>query len=168
MTTDKQIEELLKPKEILAQAIEGAPLVWAAITEAVHRYYWDNVLDKRRNVEAVKFASDLLTNLWCLHPNWRLTLRQKADSYKEAETTNLEVSGNPSKTITVSLNTRFLTDIIQDNYRKAWIDFKKSEEYKEPERTLKLHGVPPYYRDSVLKIAFTAGWIAAKTKEEQP
>lgn len=44
------------------------------------------------------------------------------------------------------------------NYRQAWIDFRKSQEYIDCRMALKSAGIKQRYADSVLKIAFVAGW----------
>lgn len=44
------------------------------------------------------------------------------------------------------------------NYRKAWIDFRKSEEYKQACDMLKQYGVKQRYASNILRSAFEAGW----------
>ena len=44
------------------------------------------------------------------------------------------------------------------NFRKAWIDFKKTEQYKSTSESLKKYGVNQPYRDNILRVAFDAGW----------
>jgi hypothetical protein len=50
------------------------------------------------------------------------------------------------------------------NYLKAWIDFKKTGEYKKCSEALKKKGIWQPYRDSILRTAFEAGWNATKTE----
>lgn len=44
------------------------------------------------------------------------------------------------------------------NYRKAWIEWKKTPEYKSTSETLKAKGIKQPYRDNILISAFSAGW----------
>lgn len=50
------------------------------------------------------------------------------------------------------------------NYRKAWIDFKKTSEYKEISKLLKGKGIQQPYRDNILMGTFAAGWNATNTE----
>jgi hypothetical protein len=52
------------------------------------------------------------------------------------------------------------------NYRKAWIYFKKTPEYKLISRELKRNGIKQPYRDNMLSIAFEYGWKASGAKIE--
>jgi hypothetical protein len=47
------------------------------------------------------------------------------------------------------------------NYRKAWIAFRKSDQYAVLSDTLRKQGIRQPYRDNILKIAFTEGWNAS-------
>lgn len=46
------------------------------------------------------------------------------------------------------------------NYRQAWNDYRKTEEYSKVSNALKLKGIKQPYRDNILKAAFAAGWNA--------
>lgn len=49
-------------------------------------------------------------------------------------------------------------------YRKAWLEFKKSEDYKTSSDALKRKGIIQPYRDNILMNAFAAGWNATGTE----
>lgn len=53
------------------------------------------------------------------------------------------------------------------NYRKAWIDFKKTADYKQLSDVLKAKGIVQPYRDNILMCAFAAGWNATGMEIEQ-
>lgn len=44
------------------------------------------------------------------------------------------------------------------NFRKAWVEFKKTDAYKKASTNLKNYGVKQPYRDSILRVGFVAGW----------
>jgi len=44
------------------------------------------------------------------------------------------------------------------NYRKAFIEFKKTIEYKNVSKSLQNYGVKQPYRDSIIMECFSAGW----------
>jgi hypothetical protein len=44
------------------------------------------------------------------------------------------------------------------NFRKAWVEFKKTDAYKSTSISLKNYGVKQPYRDNILRVAFDAGW----------
>jgi len=51
------------------------------------------------------------------------------------------------------------------NYRKAWIDFRKSQEYRSLSNSLKEnYGMKQRYASSFLSYAFAAGWRASGVK----
>lgn len=50
------------------------------------------------------------------------------------------------------------------NYRKAWIDFKKTSEYKQASTILKIGGIKQPYRDNIIQSIFGAGWGATNIK----
>lgn len=50
------------------------------------------------------------------------------------------------------------------NYRKAWVDYKKTEEYKAISKELKSKGIKQPYRDNIIQGAFSAGWNATETE----
>ena len=44
------------------------------------------------------------------------------------------------------------------NYRKAWIEFRKSNEYLSCYEAMKAKGIKQRYANNILKTAFAAGW----------
>lgn len=53
------------------------------------------------------------------------------------------------------------------NYRKSWIDFRKTDEYVTVSKRLKDVGVKQPFRDNMLKIVFAAAWRATGKKIKQ-
>lgn len=45
-------------------------------------------------------------------------------------------------------------------YRKAWIEYKKTNDYKRSSDALKAKGIKQPYRDNILQSAFAIGWSA--------
>jgi len=43
-------------------------------------------------------------------------------------------------------------------YRKAWIEYKKSKDYKWSSDAMKTKGIKQPYRDNILQSAFAIGW----------
>lgn len=89
---------------ILEDHIKNSPLVQAAITEAVHRYYHDRVLDdtkKRWNKDqkdAFELSAHLLSNLWNLNPGWRFTLLNAPKRYQaDVNTNSVSIYGKPKE-----------------------------------------------------------------------
>jgi hypothetical protein len=54
--------------------------------------------------------------------------------------------------------------IVITNYRKAWIDYKKTSEYNQASTILKIAGIKQPYRDNILQSVFAAGWNATNVK----
>ena len=50
------------------------------------------------------------------------------------------------------------------NYRKKWIDFKKTDTYKRISENLKDKNITQPYRDNIMQEVFAAGWWAADGK----
>ncbi len=50
------------------------------------------------------------------------------------------------------------------NYRLAWSNFRKSDDYKKFDNMLKTHGIGQLYLRSALLTAFQNGWNAAGGK----
>ena len=50
-------------------------------------------------------------------------------------------------------------------YRKAWIFYKKSPDYKRSSNALKKRGIKQPYRDNILQSAFAEGWNYGKGYE---
>lgn len=44
------------------------------------------------------------------------------------------------------------------NYRKAWNDWRKTEEYKNTIDAMQKQGIPFRYANNILNISFAAGW----------
>lgn len=49
-------------------------------------------------------------------------------------------------------------------YRKAWIKYKQSEDYKKSSAVLKNAGIKQPYRDNILQCSFAHGWTSANGK----
>lgn len=52
------------------------------------------------------------------------------------------------------------------NYRKAWLDYRKTNGYKELSTVLKNQGIKQPYRNNIIESAFAAGWNASGVKIE--
>jgi hypothetical protein len=50
------------------------------------------------------------------------------------------------------------------NYRRAWLEYKKTQDYKNSSNSLKVAGIKQPYRDNILMNAFGAGWLSTNTK----
>jgi len=50
------------------------------------------------------------------------------------------------------------------NYRKAWLDFRKTDDFKDLDETLKNMGHKAFHRRNILMNAFAAGWNATGKK----
>lgn len=75
----------------LIEHIKNSPLVQAAITEAVHRFYYDRILStKQKDKQELQEtqASDVLSTLWCLQPDWRYIIEQSVKRYDVAGKAN--------------------------------------------------------------------------------
>jgi hypothetical protein len=53
------------------------------------------------------------------------------------------------------------------NYRQAWHDYRKTDDYAQANNVLKNAGIRQPYRDNILKNAFAAGWNATKKEIKQ-
>jgi hypothetical protein len=97
----------------LVEHVSRSPLVQAAITEAVHRFYHDRILstrqkDKQELVETQ--ASNVLSTLWCLQPDWRRVIEQSVKRYHVGDKANDVYLINKPKsivplTVTITLGT---------------------------------------------------------------
>jgi hypothetical protein len=90
----------------LIEHIQQSPLVQAAITEAAHRFYYDRILsdkekDKQDLIETQ--ASDVLSTLWNLQPNWRYIIEKAARRYNAENTTAVCLGGKPKKIVGVKI-----------------------------------------------------------------
>ncbi len=82
----------------LLEYIRQSPTVQAAITEAVHRFYYDRICsDKKQDKIDLEetCASDVLSTLWNLQPNWRYILEKTAKRYSAADTQAVSIFGKP-------------------------------------------------------------------------
>lgn len=78
----------------LQEHITNSILVKAAITEAVHRYYYDRVLstkaqDQQDLIETN--AANILDTLWNLLPDWRYYLHELPKRYINVERPVIDV-----------------------------------------------------------------------------
>jgi hypothetical protein len=82
----------------LLDFIKESPTVQAAIVEAVHRFYYDRVnshtKQDAKDLEET-YASDVLSTLWNLHPNWRYVLQKTANRYNSENTKAVSILGKP-------------------------------------------------------------------------
>ena len=53
------------------------------------------------------------------------------------------------------------------NYRQAWINYRKSDDYASSNIAMKAAGIRQPYRDNILKNAFAAGWNATGKEIKQ-
>jgi hypothetical protein len=60
-------------------------------------------------------------------------------------------------------NTKYFTT----NYRKAWIEYLKTIDYKANSAALKAAGIKQPYRNNILQSAFAAGWNTTGTEIKQ-
>lgn len=68
----------------LLTEIQNSPLVQAAITEAVHRFYHDRVLSKKNEDKQDLIdcdVSNILSTLWNLQPNWRYVIKNRLERF---------------------------------------------------------------------------------------
>lgn len=96
-----------KQTNVIIDYIEQSELVQAAITESVHRFYYDRCLSEKHNIKDELFnsnASDLLSNLWNLQPNWRYILKKSADRYYHINTQSVSIYGKPKNKINLLLS----------------------------------------------------------------
>lgn len=87
-------------KNLLIEHIKNSPTVKAAITEAVHRFYYDRICsDKKQDKIDLEqtCASDVLSTLWNLQPNWRYILEKTAKRYSAENTKSVSIFGKPKK-----------------------------------------------------------------------
>lgn len=88
--------------------IQSSPLVQAAITEAVHRFYHDRICSNSdkdlKDLEETQ-ASDILNTLWNLQPNWRFVLAKAAKRYgvDSPDTNAVAVCGKPKEIINLKI-----------------------------------------------------------------
>ena len=93
----------------LIESIQNSPLVQAAITEAVHRFYMDNVMLEREGRNSVITDTDcanVLSTLWNLQPNWRYIIQKAGKRYTPdaPNTDSVSIYGKPKQPTTLTLN----------------------------------------------------------------
>lgn len=87
---------------LLIEHIQRSELVQAAITEAVHRFYHDRILsddlNDHKDLEETD-ASNILSNLWNLMPNWRYVIQKRLRRYslKISNTSSVSIDGKPKQ-----------------------------------------------------------------------
>lgn len=92
----------------LIEHIQNSELVQAAITEAVHRFYMDRVCSKKEQdlIDLKETnASNILSTLWNLKPNWRYIIQKTGKRYNHGNlgpnTNAVAVDGKPKEIITL-------------------------------------------------------------------
>lgn len=94
-------------RDLLFEHIASSPLVRAAITEAVHRFYYNRVLsDKEKDKKELEQtgAADVLSNLWNTQPNWRHVIEKSGQKFAGSENVNsVSVYGKPKKLLTMTV-----------------------------------------------------------------
>jgi hypothetical protein len=103
-----------KEKITLEEHIAKSELVQIAILEAVHRYYFDECFVDGRfdGSEESQRVSQILTNLWCLIPDWRLRLFNATKRYSiptlpNSNTKLLGVFNKPKKIFDTNIDIKF-------------------------------------------------------------
>ena len=92
--------------DALREYIKSSPLVQAAITEAVHRFYFErigkeNEKAKRELLETQ--ASDIWSTLWNLQPDWRIVLEKYAKRYTGEAVKWLPICSKPKNIIPLKI-----------------------------------------------------------------
>jgi|688.fasta_scaffold895567_3 hypothetical protein len=86
----------------LIDHIKASPLVQAAITEAVHRFYYDKILSSnpqdRKDLQETQ-ASDVLSTLWNLQPDWRHVIEKQSKRYSSSKVNAVMVFGKPQNIV---------------------------------------------------------------------
>lgn len=105
MTNVKTGEGLL---EAFIKHLQEYPLLQAAYTEAVHRFYFDTCFspysDRPYDTEECKLISNLLQTLSCQNAGWRHTLSKGIERYKGGEvTTALFIESKPKEIINLEI-----------------------------------------------------------------
>jgi hypothetical protein len=54
--------------------------------------------------------------------------------------------------------------MIETNYSRAWLQFRKSEEFKRTADAMEKKGIKQRYASNILRTAFEAGWNASGVK----
>jgi hypothetical protein len=103
----------------LIKYIHSSPLVHAAITEAVHRFYYDRILSDKEHIQRQLIdcnVSETLSTLWNLYPDWRHTLANSAKRYMDAgKVTSLPVISRPKKMVKLNFNIEIENPCKKDN-----------------------------------------------------
>lgn len=91
----------------LIEHIQKSPLVQAAITEAVHRFFNDRICSKNPqdliDLDETQ-CKDILSTLWNLNPNWRYVIQKTGKRYLEnaPNTNSVSIFGKPKKIVTLN------------------------------------------------------------------
>lgn len=86
--------------------IQNSPLVQAAITEAVHRFYYERALSTKERDQQDLIDSDaanVLSTLWNLMPNWRYFIKNWMLKYRESNTTSVNIDNRPVKSAALNV-----------------------------------------------------------------
>lgn len=102
-------------ENLLKQHIESSSLVKAAVIEAVHRFYYDNVLDDNKHrwpeEKRVAFTESelLISNLWNLVPDWRKILVEYPERYgkNHQEANSGHINNKPSEIVQTDITITF-------------------------------------------------------------
>lgn len=91
----------------LTRHISESPLVRAAITEAIHRFYHDRVLSphpKDRQLLTDLRVSDILSTAWNLTPNWRYLLKTIPRRYEASvDTIDIPIINKPEHIVPLQI-----------------------------------------------------------------
>jgi hypothetical protein len=94
----------------LVDFVKSSPSVQAAITEAVHRFYFDRIGSSKQqdkiDLEETN-ASDILSTLWNLQPNWRYILKKTGKRYFEPDTQSVAICGKPKNIIGLKIEIEY-------------------------------------------------------------
>lgn len=85
--------------EQLHEYIQNSDIVRSVITESVHRFYYDRILDKYTDkVLLNEEIGNVLSNLWNLQPDWRHVIKKHFERYEDAgKVTAVPLVNKPSK-----------------------------------------------------------------------
>lgn len=81
--------------------LDNEPEALAEITKALAKVYFDNVLDRRYNIEPISKAYSIAFNL-C--PNYRIILKDKYPEHKHCKDEITSLPSNPSQSKEVVLS----------------------------------------------------------------
>lgn len=91
----------------LQQYITDSPLVQAAVTEAIHRFYYDRVLSSKLADQQILRdlnVANILDTAWNSLPNWRHILQTIPQRYHgESNTNAVSIHGKPKKVTPIEI-----------------------------------------------------------------